>query len=132
MEKALVTETERYGEAAIAAGELEVVPNPASHRDYTVELSYPEFTCKCPRSGYPDFATINVTYVPDEHIVELKSWKLYLNRFRDQYAFHEAVTNQILDDFVAAVRPRRVEIAADWNPRGNLRTVVRAEYQAER
>ncbi len=126
----MITETQRYGEAQIATAELEAVPNPARQREYTVELSYPEFTCKCPRTGYPDFATINLTYVPDRFIVELKSWKLYLNRFRDQYVFHEAVTNQILDDFVATIQPRRADIAADWNVRGNLKTVVRAAYEA--
>jgi 7-cyano-7-deazaguanine reductase len=126
----VVTETQLRGEAEIAAAELEAVPNPATQRDYTVDLTYPEFTCKCPRTGYPDFATISLSYIPDRAICELKSFKLYLNRYRDSYAFHEAVTNQILDDFVAAIRPRRVEIVADWNPRGNLHTVVRAEYEA--
>jgi 7-cyano-7-deazaguanine reductase len=126
----VITEAERYGEAAIAAAELEAVPNPAPHRDYTVELSYPEFTCKCPRSGYPDFATINLSYVPGDWIVELKSFKLYLNRYRDRYIFHEAVTNSILDDFIAAIRPRRAEVVADWNVRGNVKTVVRAGYEA--
>ncbi|MBV9280568.1 MAG: preQ(1) synthase [Chloroflexi bacterium] len=127
----MITETERRGEAAIAAAELEAVPNPAPHRDYTVELSYPEFTCKCPRSGYPDFATINLSYVPGDWIVELKSFKLYLNRYRDRYIFHEAVTNSILDDFIAAIRPRRAEVVADWNVRGNVKTVVRAEYETD-
>jgi len=127
----VITETERRGEAAIAAAELEAVPNPAPHRDYTVELSYPEFTCKCPRSGYPDFATINLSYVPGDWIVELKSFKLYLNRYRDRYIFHEAVTNSILDDFIAAIRPRRAEVVADWNVRGNVKTVVRAEYETD-
>lgn len=126
----MVTETPRYGEAAIAAAEMEAVPNPSRHREYTVELSYPEFTCKCPRSGYPDFATLTLTYIPDEYIIELKSWKLYLNRFRDQYVFHEAVTNQILDDFVALIKPRRANIVADWNVRGNVKTVVRTDYSA--
>jgi 7-cyano-7-deazaguanine reductase len=124
-----VTDTAlRPGEAAIAAAEIEAVPNPARTRPYTVDLTYPEFTCKCPMTGYPDFATVHLTYIPDEYIVELKSWKLYLNRFRDAYVFHEAVTNQILDDFIAAIRPLRAEIVADWNVRGNLKTVVRAEY----
>jgi 7-cyano-7-deazaguanine reductase len=127
----LITETQRAGEAAIALAELEAVPNPSRHREYSVDLSYPEFTCKCPRTGYPDFATINLTYVPDEFICELKSFKLYLNRFRDEYIFHEAVTNRILDDFVAAIRPRTTRIVADWNARGNLKTVVRAEYAAK-
>lgn len=126
----MLTETERSGEAAIASAALEAVPNPARQRDYTVDLSYPEFTCKCPRTGYPDFATINLTYVPDESICELRSFKLYLNRYRDTYVFHEAVTNQILDDFVDAIAPRHAQIVADWNVRGNLKTVVRAEYRA--
>jgi len=125
----VVTETQRYGEAQIAAAELEPIPNPAPQRAYTVELSYPEFTCKCPRSGYPDFATITLTYVPDGYICELKSWKLYLNRFRDEYVFHEAVTNRILDDFVRVMQPARAEIVTDWNVRGNVKTVIRAEYQ---
>lgn len=127
----MVTETERYGEAQIAEAELEALPNPATHREYTVEMSYPEFTCKCPRSGYPDFATITLTFVPAAFICELKSWKLYLNRFRDQYIFHEAVTNRILDDFVAAIRPASAEIVADWNVRGNVKTVIRASYRAQ-
>ena len=124
------TETQRYGEAAIEHAALEPLPNPARHREYTIEMSYPEFTCKCPRSGYPDFATITLTFVPAQHICELKSWKLYLNRYRDEYIFHEAVTNQILDDFVAAIRPAWAEIVADWNVRGNVKTVIRAEYRA--
>ena len=77
----MITETERPGEAAIAAAELEAIPNPARHRDYTIDLSYPEFTCKCPRTGYPDFATISLTYIPDGSICELRSFKLYLNRY---------------------------------------------------
>jgi 7-cyano-7-deazaguanine reductase len=126
----VLTETQRHGEAEIAAAELEAVPNPSTHRDYTVELSYPEFTCKCPRTGYPDFATITLTYVPRGYICELKSFKLYLNRYRDAYVFHEAVTNQILDDFVEAIAPRSAQITADWNVRGNLKTIVRADFQA--
>jgi 7-cyano-7-deazaguanine reductase len=124
----LAIETERYGEAAIAAAVLEPLPNPARHRDYTIDLSYPEFTCKCPRSGFPDFATISLQFIPDELIVELRSWKLYLNRYRDEYIFHEAVTNRILDDFVAAIRPKFAEIVADWNVRGNVKTVIRARH----
>jgi 7-cyano-7-deazaguanine reductase len=126
----LITETQRRGEAEIAVAALEAVPNPARGRQYEIDLSYPEFTCKCPRTGYPDFATISLTYVPDASICELKSFKLYLNRYRDEYIFHEAVTNDILDDFVAAIQPHRVEVVADWNPRGNLHTVVRAQYHA--
>lgn len=127
----MITETERYGEAQIAEAELEALPNPAPQRAYTVEMSYPEFTCKCPRSGYPDFATITLTFVPADSICELKSWKLYLNRYRDQYIFHEAVTNRILDDFVAAIEPASAEIVADWNVRGNVKTVIRASYRAQ-
>src|SRR5947209_7910155 len=130
MEPSMLEEAQRPDEIAIAEAEIEAVPNPARGRPYTVDLSYPEFTCKCPRTGYPDFATINLTYIPDEYIIELKSWKLYLNRYRDQYVFHEAVTNQILDDFVAAIHPVHAEIEADWNVRGNLKTVVRAQYNA--
>lgn len=126
----MIAETKRPGEAAIATAELEAVPNPSRHREYQIDLSYPEFTCKCPRTGYPDFATINLTYIPDEFICELKSFKLYLNGYRDDYIFHEAVTNRILDDFVTAIGPRTASIVADWNARGNLKTVVRAEYAA--
>jgi 7-cyano-7-deazaguanine reductase len=126
----VITETHLPGEAAIAHAELEAVPNPSTHRDYTVELSYPEFTCKCPRTGFPDFATINLTYVPGDFICELKSFKLYLNRYRDEYIFHEAVTNRILDDFVDAIAPKHAEVVADWNVRGNLKTIVRAAYDA--
>jgi 7-cyano-7-deazaguanine reductase len=126
----MITQTERRGEIEIANAELEAVPNPSTYRDYSVELSYPEFTCKCPRTGYPDFATITLTYIPHSFICELKSFKLYLNRYRDEYIFHEAVTNRILDDFVAAIAPKQAEITADWNVRGNLKTVVRASYRA--
>jgi 7-cyano-7-deazaguanine reductase len=126
----VLTETNLPGEIEISRAELEAVSNPTTHRDYTVDLTYPEFTCKCPRTGYPDFAIINLTYVPADSICELKSFKLYLNRYRDRYAFHEAVTNQILDDFVRAIAPKEAEIVADWNPRGNLKTIVRASYSA--
>lgn len=122
---------QRYGEAQIAAARLEPLPNPAPDRDYLIELSTPEFTCLCPRSGYPDFATITLRYVPDQHIVELKSFKLYINRYRTEYIFHEAVVNKILDDFVAACQPRWAEIIGDFNVRGNVKTVVTAEYRAE-
>lgn len=124
----MLTEANLTGEFEISQAELEPVPNPATNRDYSIDLSYPEFTCKCPRTGYPDFAIINLTYVPGGSICELKSFKLYLNGYRDRYAFHEAVTNQILDDFVSAISPKEAEIVADWNPRGNLKTIVRASY----
>ena len=117
-----------YGEAAIAQAALEPLPNPALQRDYLIELSYPEFTCLCPRSGYPDFATIHLRYVPDRLIVELKSFKLYLNRYRDEHIFHEAAVNRILDDFVAACQPRWAEVVGDFNVRGNVKTVITAKY----
>jgi 7-cyano-7-deazaguanine reductase len=105
------------------------VPNPSPDRDYKIAISYPEFTCLCPRSGYPDFATIRVTYVPDERIVELRALKLYLNRYRNEYVFHEAVVNRILDDLVAAANPRWIRVVGDFNVRGNVKTVVTASYQ---
>ncbi len=122
---------ERYGEAAVARAQLEAVPNPAPERDYKISLSYPEFTCLCPRSGYPDFAAIRITYVPDQSLVELKALKLYLNRYRNERVFHEAVVNRILDDFVAAASPRYVRVVGDFNVRGNLKTVVTAVHQQE-
>jgi 7-cyano-7-deazaguanine reductase len=121
----------RYGEAMIAAAELEPLPNPAPGRDYLIELSSPEFTCLCPRSGFPDFATIQIRYVPDRLIVELKSIKLYLNRYRDQHVFHEAAINRILDDFVATCQPRWAEVVGDFNVRGNIKTVITAEHRGD-
>jgi 7-cyano-7-deazaguanine reductase len=102
--------------------------NPASDRDYLIELSSPEFTCLCPRSGFPDFATISIRYVPDRLIVELKSIKLYLNRYRDEHIFHEAAINRILDDFIRACQPRWAEVVGDFNVRGNIKTVITTQY----
>ena len=96
------TESMKYGERAIAEGELVTFPNPRTGRKFDVNITLPEFTCKCPFSGYPDFATIYITYSPHEKVVELKSLKLYINSYRDRYIPHEEVVNQILDDFVAA------------------------------
>jgi 7-cyano-7-deazaguanine reductase len=107
---------------------LETFANPTPERDYVIRFETPEFTCLCPRTGQPDFATIRVDYVPDRLCVELKSWKLYLWSFRNQGAFHEAVTNKILDDLVAAVRPRRARVEGDFNVRGGIRTIVVAEH----
>ncbi|NDY41761.1 NADPH-dependent 7-cyano-7-deazaguanine reductase QueF [Dissulfurirhabdus thermomarina] len=115
----------KYGEAAVAAARLEPWPNPCPERDYTVEISFPEFTCLCPRSGYPDFATIRIRYVPDRFIVELKSLKLYLNGFRQTYISHEEATNRIYADLVAVIQPRSIEVVGDFHPRGNVHTVVR-------
>jgi 7-cyano-7-deazaguanine reductase len=110
---------------------LEVVPNPHPYRDYEVELTCPEFTCVCPITGQPDFATFTITYVPDEKLVELKSLKLYLWSYREEGHFHEDVTNLILNDLVEAVRPRRLTIVGEFNVRGGIRTVVRASYSRD-
>lgn len=108
--------------------QLEVVPNPHPDRDYEVRLEIPEFTCLCPRTGQPDFATIRIVYVPDRHLVELKSIKLYIWSFRDEGAFHEDVTNRILNDFVAVAGPRWIEVVGDFSVRGGIKTVVRATH----
>ena len=107
---------------------LETFPNPKPERDYTIRFECPEFTCLCPRTGQPDFATIRVEYVPDATCVELKSLKLYLWSYRDRGAFHEAVTNQILDDLVAACAPRRITVEGDFFVRGGIHTVIRASH----
>jgi 7-cyano-7-deazaguanine reductase len=109
--------------------ELETFPNPEAGRDYWISMECPEFTCLCPRTGQPDFATIRIRYVPDELCVELKALKLYLWSYREEGAFHEAVTNRILDDLVAALSPRRMIVEGDFNVRGGIHTVVTAEYQ---
>ena len=108
--------------------ELETFPNPNPGRDYEIRFTCEEFTCLCPRTGQPDFATITVEYVPDETCVELKSLKLYLWSFRDEGQYHEAVTNRILDDLVKAVRPRKMRVVGDFKIRGGIHTVVTAEH----
>jgi 7-cyano-7-deazaguanine reductase len=115
----------KYGAKAIKQATLEIWDNPSPDRDYTIEIAYPEFTCLCPRSGYPDFATIKVTYVPNRKIVELKALKLWLNGFRDQSISHEAVTNLIFDVLKKSLRPRALEVTGDFNVRGNVKTVIR-------
>ena len=107
---------------------LETFANPEPGRDYEIRFECPEFTCVCPRTGQPDFATIRIVYVPDRTCVELKSLKLYLWSYRDQGHFHEAVTNRILDDLVRATAPRRMDVEGDFNVRGGIHTVVRARY----
>jgi len=107
---------------------LETFPNPNPERDYVIRFDCPEFTCLCPKTGQPDFATIRVEYVPDRLCVELKSWKLYLWSYRDEGAFHEAVTNRILDDLVAAVAPRRIRVEGAFNVRGGITTTIVAEH----
>jgi 7-cyano-7-deazaguanine reductase len=107
--------------------ELETFPNPASSHDYTIRMQIPEFTCLCPRTGQPDFATLELEYVPDQLCVELKSLKLYVWSFRDRGAFHEAVTNEIADHLNAAVRARFLRLTARFNVRGGIYTSVVAE-----
>jgi 7-cyano-7-deazaguanine reductase len=108
--------------------ELETFPNPHPERDYEIHMECPEFTCICPRTGQPDFATIDILYVPDKVCVELKSLKLYLWSYRNEGAFHEAVVNQILDDLVRACRPRKVTVTGDFNIRGGIHTRVTVTY----
>jgi 7-cyano-7-deazaguanine reductase len=109
---------------------LETFDNPSPGRDYEIRMVCPEFTCVCPRTGQPDFATVTITYVPDRTCVELKSLKLYLGSYRDQGQFHEAVTNRILDDLVAATAPRSMEVVGAFHVRGGIRTTVTARYAA--
>ena len=107
---------------------LETFPNPHPERDYEISFECPEFTCLCPLTGQPDFATIRIRYVPDRTCVELKSLKLYLWAYRNEGAFHEAVTNAILDDLVAACQPRAMTVVGDFFVRGGIHTVVTAGY----
>ena len=110
---------------------LETFSNPRPERDYEISMECPEFTCVCPRTGQPDFATIRIRYVPDRLCVELKSLKLYLWSFRDEGAFHEAVINRILDDLVRACQPRSMTVVGDFNVRGGIHTTVTAEHKAK-
>lgn len=112
-----------------ASRELETFPNPKPDRNYEIHFEAPEFTCVCPMTSQPDFATIHIRYIPDELCVELKSLKLYLWSYRDEGAFHEDVTNRILDDLVEAVSPRWMEVEGDFWIRGGIKTVVRADYE---
>ena len=108
---------------------LDTFPNPHPGRDYIIEIESPEFTCLCPKTGQPDFATLSLEYVPDRLCVELKSLKLYVWSFRDQGAFHEAVTNRILEDLVKATQPRFMRLTAKFNVRGGIYTSVVAELR---
>jgi 7-cyano-7-deazaguanine reductase len=121
--------TIKYGERLIEEGELITFPNPRVGRRFEIQITLPEFTCKCPFSGYPDFATIYVTYVPDQRVVELKGLKLYINSYRDRYISHEESINQILDDLVAACEPLEMTVKGDFTPRGNVHTVVEVNHQ---
>jgi 7-cyano-7-deazaguanine reductase len=120
-----------YGDEAIENAQLERFENRTRHRDYQVNFTCPEFTCLCPRSGFPDFATIDIEYTPDDWCVELKSLKLYINKFRNDRVFHEDVTNRILDDLVELLNPKTIKVTADFNVRGNIHTVITAEHKKE-
>ena len=109
--------------------DLEVVDNEYSDRDYNINVSIPEFNCVCPRTGLPDFATIKIQYIPDRHIVELKSLKLYMVKFRNLGIFHEHVTNRILDDLVRAVKPKKINIVGDLHSRGGVKTSVDVNWE---
>jgi len=110
---------------------LETFPNPAPERDYRIHMEIPEFTCVCPMTGQPDFATLTLDYIADKLCVELKSLKLYVWSYRDEGAFHEAVTNRILDDLVRATQPRYMRLEAKFNVRGGIHTTVIAEHRKE-
>jgi 7-cyano-7-deazaguanine reductase len=116
------------GAKIIREAKLERFPNRTKVRRYTVEFTCPEFTCVCPASGFPDFATIFIKYVPRDFCVELKSLKLYINQFRDRGIFHEDVVNVILDDLKNLLDPWEIEVVGDFNVRGNIKTVVRANH----
>jgi 7-cyano-7-deazaguanine reductase len=111
--------------------ELETFDNPQQERDYTIRINIPEFTCLCPKTGQPDFAEMTLEYVPDKRCVELKALKMYIWSFRDQGAFHEAVTNEILNDLVSATQPRFMRLSAEFNVRGGIYTTVVAEHRAD-
>jgi len=111
--------------------DLETFPNPNPERDFTIRISIPEFTCLCPKTGQPDFATLQLEYVPDARCVELKSLKMYVWSYRDEGAFHEAITNQILDHLVDATEPRFMRLTAEFNVRGGIYTNVIAEHRAD-
>jgi 7-cyano-7-deazaguanine reductase len=113
-----------------SAPELETFPNPRPERDYEISIECPEFTSMCPKTGLPDFGTIRIRYNPGEACIELKSLKYYLLQFRSQGIFYEAATNRILDDLVAACRPRRMTVVGDFTARGGISTAVTAEYVA--
>ena len=112
--------------------QIETFPNPFPGRDYTIEMECPEFTCLCPKTGQPDFATLYISYVPEKLCIELKSLKLYLVSYRNEGGFHEKLTNIILDDLVSACRPRTMRIVGDFNVRGGIHTTVTVEHQSKK
>lgn len=115
----------KYGESSIKKVRLEIWENPNPERDYEIDITFSEFTCLCPRSGYPDFASIIIKYKPSRKIVELKSLKLYLNSFRNSHVSHEEAANRIYSELSNKLKPRFLEVTGDFNPRGNVKTVIR-------
>jgi 7-cyano-7-deazaguanine reductase len=117
----------KYGEEEIQTFDIHAPehlwPNP-HEKCYTIEIELPEFMCRCPRSGYPDFATMRLSYCPDKHVIELKALKLYINTFIDRYISHEASANEIFDTLFDLLKPRWMRLEADFNPRGNVHTVI--------
>ena len=128
MSTELEPSSELYGTAAIRDNKLERFENRTLVRRYTVEFTCPEFTCLCPRSGFPDFATIRIKYVPHKWCVELKSLKLYINQFRDQKVYHEDVTNLILQNLADLLDPWDMEVVGDFSVRGNIKTVITSKH----
>ena len=114
-----------------SAAAIETFPNPRPERDFEIAISCPEFTSVCPMTGLPDFGAIRITYVPGDRCIELKSLKYYMIEFRNRGIFYENVTNQILDDLVAAILPRRMTVVGDFSVRGGMKTVVTAEYRQQ-
>ena len=122
----------RYGEKEIKNfdpdKDLEVWPN-KHEKEYLIKITLPEFSCLCPRSGYPDYATIYLEYVPDKYVVELKALKLYINSFRDRYISHEDSANEIFDTLYERLKPKSMKLVADFNPRGNVYTVIEIDSE---
>jgi len=114
------TQSPLYGERIISESKIICFDNPNRERIYEISIELPEFTCKCPFSGYPDFAKINILYQPDNKVFELKSLKLYINNYRDQKISHEEVVNKIMDDLIEIANPHWINLHADFNPRGNV------------
>jgi len=116
----------------MSSSTIETFPNPRPERDYEIAIDCPEFTSLCPKTGLPDFGEIRITYVPDARCIELKSLKYYIIAFRNRGIFYEHVTNEILDDLVAAIRPRRMTVVGDFSVRGGIKTVVTAAYESKK
>ncbi len=110
---------------------IEIFDNPNPERDYEIDIEYPEFTSVCPKTGQPDFGTLHLWYVPDRACIELKSLKMYLQGFRSEGIYYEAVTNAILDALVASCAPRYMRLISEWTPRGGMSSTITAEYEAE-